>query len=86
MASAVRLRGDYTAAGLRELAKRSVDSGQTRRLLALAAIYDGASRSDGARMGGIGLQTLRDWVLALQRRGTSRSGGWEGAGKAAFAE
>jgi transposase len=69
MASAVRLREDYTAAGLRELAKRSVDAGQTRRLLALAAIYDGASRSDGARLGGVGLQTLRDWVLAFNGEG-----------------
>jgi len=41
MAAAIGVRGDYNAARLRELAKRSEDANQTRRLLALAAIYDG---------------------------------------------
>ncbi len=45
MAAAVPLRSDFDAAQLRALAKRSRDPDQTRRLLALAAIYDGASRS-----------------------------------------
>jgi transposase len=31
-------------------------------LLALAAIYDGGSRSDAAKIGGVGLQTVRDWL------------------------
>ena len=53
MAAAVRLREDYDAAGLRELAKRSADAAQTRRLLALAAIYEGASRGAAAAMGGV---------------------------------
>ena len=65
MASAVRVRGDYEAAQLRALAKRSADAAQTRRLLALAAIYDGGSRTEAARLGGVGLQTVRDWVLAF---------------------
>ena len=34
MATAIGVRGDYDAARLRELAKRSVDANQTRRLLA----------------------------------------------------
>jgi transposase len=50
---------------LRELAKRSEDANQTRRLLALAAIYDGESRTEAAKIGGVGLQTVRDWVLAF---------------------
>ena len=39
----VQLREDYNAPDLRALAKASRDANQTRRLLALAAIYDGAS-------------------------------------------
>jgi len=69
MASAVRVRGDYEAAQLRALAKRSADAAQTRRLLALAAIYDGGSRAEAARLGGVGLQTVRDWVLAFNAEG-----------------
>jgi len=52
MAAAIGLRGDYDAAKLRELAKQSEDADQTRRLMALAVVYDGGSRSDGAKTGG----------------------------------
>jgi transposase len=69
MAAAIGVRGDYDAARLRELAKRSDDANQTRRLLALAAIYDGGSRTEAARIGGVGLQTVRDWVLAFNAEG-----------------
>ncbi len=69
MAAAVRLRGDYDGDRLRRLAKRSEDADQTRRLLALAAIYDGGSRTAAARIGGVGLQTVRDWVLAFNGEG-----------------
>jgi transposase len=69
MGAAVGLRGDYDAAQLRGLAKRSADAAQTRRLLALATIYDGGTRSAAARLGGVGLQTVRDWVLAFNAEG-----------------
>lgn len=69
MATAVPVREDYDAARLRELAKQSEDAGQTRRLLALAVIYDGGSRGEAATLGGIGLQTVRDWVLAFNAEG-----------------
>ena len=69
MAAAIGVRGDYEAAQLRALARRSDDAGQTRRLLALAAIYDGGSRSDAAKIGGVGLQTVRDWVLVFNAEG-----------------
>ena len=42
---------------------------QARRLLALAAIYDGAPRAEAAKMGGVGLQIIRDWVLRFNARG-----------------
>jgi transposase len=69
MAAAIRLRGDYEARQLRELAKRSHDADQTRRLLTLAMIYDGGSRTEAAEVGGVGLQTIRDWVLAFNAEG-----------------
>ena len=65
----LRLREDFTAADVRGLATRSRCPDQTRRLLALAEIYDGRSRSDAARVGGVGLQTVRDWVLAFNAEG-----------------
>jgi transposase len=69
MAAAIGIRGDYDAARLRAVAKQSRDANQTRRLLALAAIYDGGSRGAAARVGGVGLQTVRDWVLAFNAKG-----------------
>ena len=42
---------------------------QARRLLALAAIYDGATRTEAAKIGGVGLQIIRDWVLHFNERG-----------------
>ena len=71
MAGAVRLRDDFTAGGLRKLAKATKDAAQGRRLLALAEIYDGGRRTDAARIGGVGLQTVRDWVLAFNAEGPS---------------
>jgi transposase len=41
------------------LARRSRDPDQTRRLLALAEIYDGGSRPNAARIGGVGVQIVR---------------------------
>ena len=69
MAAAIGLRGDYDARRVRELAKGSRDANQTRRLLALAAIYDGGTRTEAAVIGGVGLQTVRDWVLAFNADG-----------------
>jgi transposase len=37
--------------------------------LALASIYDGASRTEAARIGGVTLQIIRDWVLKLNAHG-----------------
>ena len=62
MPSAVPLRTDFSARELRRLAKQSRDNNQSRRLLSLAAVLDGMSRDDAARIGGMSRQTLRDWV------------------------
>jgi len=69
MAAPIRLRPDFDAARLRALAKHSRDPDQTRRLLALAVIYEGGSRTDAARLGAVGLQTVRDWVLRFNSEG-----------------
>ena len=63
------MRGDFNGASLRALAKKAKDGNLTRRLVAIAEIYDGGSRSDAVRISGVGLQTIRDWVLRLNARG-----------------
>ena len=69
MGQPLPLRPDYDAPALRALARRSKDAAQSRRLLALAAIYDGGSRSEAARLGSVTLQIVRDWVLRFNAAG-----------------
>lgn len=69
MTRAVKLRDDYSASELRRLAARSQHANAARRFLALAAIRDGASRTDAARVGGMDRQTLRDWVHRFNAAG-----------------
>src|SRR3954463_2810780 len=69
MRAGIALREDYDAAQLRSLAKATRNAGQSRRLLALAEIYDGGSRTKAAQVGGVGLQTIRDWVVRFNARG-----------------
>ena len=42
---------------------------QARRLLAIAAVLDGASREEAAKIGGMDRQTLRDWVIRFNEQG-----------------
>jgi transposase len=37
--------------------------------MALAEIYDGGSRSDAARIGGVGVQIVRDWIVRFNAKG-----------------
>src|SRR5512136_1284112 len=69
MAPPIPLRADFDAPAVRALARRSRDAAQTRRLLALAAIYEGASRTEAAAIGGVTLQIVRDWVLKFNADG-----------------
>lgn len=46
----ISLRADFDAYRVRAAAKRSKDGPQTRRLLALAAIYEGATRTQAAAL------------------------------------
>ena len=67
--SGIVVRSDFDAKGLRKLASGCKDAGQTRRLLSLAAVYDGASREEAAKVGGMDRQTLRDWVHRFNEAG-----------------
>ena len=69
MAAAVKLRDDVSAAELRDLARRSRDAAQSRRLLALAAVAEGRPRAEAAVLGGMDRQTLRDWVHRFNAEG-----------------
>ena len=72
MAAPVPLRPDYDSSCLRGLARRSRDP------------VDGGSRSDAAAIGGVGLQTVRDWVLRLNRDGPTGLVNGKAPGKAAL--
>ena len=61
MAAPIDLRNDFDSVPR--------DATQSRRLLALAEVYDGGSRTDASRIGGVGLQIIRDWVLRFNARG-----------------
>ena len=65
----VRSISNFDAQMVRAAAKRSKDGAQARRLLALAAIYEGATRTEAAKIGGVTLQIVRDWVLKFNAHG-----------------
>ena len=65
----VPLRTDFNAVALRTIARQTKDGPQARRLLALAAIYEGASRTEAARIGGVTVQIVRDWVVKFNAHG-----------------
>lgn len=62
-------RTEYSAADLRAAARRARDSDQARRLLALALVLEGSSRTEAARAAGMDRQTLRDWVIRFNAEG-----------------
>ncbi|GJE62807.1 hypothetical protein MPOCJGCO_4943 [Methylobacterium trifolii] len=69
MSKALGLRADFDAEALRRLARANQNAGQSRRLLVLASIYEGGSRTQAARSGAVGLQTVLDWGLAFNVAG-----------------
>jgi transposase len=62
-------RLELSAEELRRVARRSQDSDQARRLLAIALVLEGASRTEAARITGMDRQTLRDWVIRYNEEG-----------------
>ena len=73
MGQPIVVRTDFTAVEVRRLARRAKDSDQVRRLLAIAAVLDGASRTEAAKVGGMDRQTLRDWVIRFNEQGPDGS-------------
>jgi len=73
-------RADHTSAELRALSGRCADSGQVRRMLALALVMDGYSRAEAAALNGMDRQTLSDWVHRYNELGVEglRSGSSSG--------
>ncbi len=69
MPAAIGLREDFTSQQVRRLAARVKDARQSRRLLSIAAIYDGKGRAEAAQAGGMDRQTLRDWVIRFNDHG-----------------
>jgi len=69
MSIPVPLRSDFDAPVLRRLARNSKNANQARRLLALATIYAGQTRTQAAAVGGVGLQIVRDWVVRFNTDG-----------------
>jgi len=70
MGTAIQItRLDFDAAGLRREARRTKDVAAARRMLALAMVFEGASRTDAAKAAGMDRQTLRDWVHRYNEQG-----------------
>ena len=65
----IPLRDDFDAGTVRLAARSASDAAQARRLLAIAAVYDGLNRTEAARIGGMDRQTLRDWVHRFNEAG-----------------
>ena len=81
MSVCIALRDDYDSIELRCLAKRSLDPRQVRRLLSLAAVYDGMSRTEAAKVGGMDRQSLRDWAHRFNDEGPEGLKHRSGAGR-----
>jgi len=62
-------RLEHSMSELRDLAVKSRDAAQSRRLLAIAMVLDGSNRQDAARHAGMDRQTLRDWVHRYNEAG-----------------
>ena len=81
MSRAVEIvRMDLDAAGLRRAAARSRDADASRRMLALALVLDGQSRTQAAELCGMDRQTLRDWVHRYNALGLPGLSDRHGAG------
>jgi len=65
----VRLRDDYSASELRQLAKKAGTASASRRLLSLALVLEGVNRDEAAKAGGMDRQTLCDWVHRFNAEG-----------------
>ena len=83
MPAAIRItREDHTADQLRLAARRSKDSAAARRMLALALVLEGRSRTEAEQAAGMDRQTLRDWVHRYNADGVAGLADRHGGGVA----
>lgn len=75
---------EYSAADLRRFASREKSGEVVRRLLALAMILEGHSRTEAAKMNGMDRQTLPDWVHRYNAAGLAGLTSRVGAGPTPF--
>ena len=66
--SVIRLRSDFDAQTVRSIAEELKDRPR-ERLLAVAAIFDGVTRVEAAKIAGVTAQTVRDWVMRFNENG-----------------
>ena len=69
MGRAIAVRTDYTAGEVRRFAKQAKDVAQARRLLAIAAVLDGASRTEAVQDRRDGSADAGDWVIRFNDQG-----------------
>jgi transposase len=69
MPAAVELRTDWDAKRVRAAAREVEDADQARRLLSIAAAYEGQDRTAAAKIGAMDRQTLCDWVHRFNAEG-----------------
>jgi transposase len=69
MAAVTITRTEHSAAELRRAAARTKEAAAARRMLALALVLEGRSRSEAAQSCGMDRQTLRDWVHRYNAEG-----------------
>jgi transposase len=82
MPAALELRADWDAKRVRAAAREARDADQARRLLAIAAAYEGQDRTAAAKIGAMERQTLRDWVRRFNAAGPDGLVDRKPAGKA----
>lgn len=70
MAAPITITQDeLDAAGLHRAARRAHNAAAVRRMLALALVLEGASRTEAAQAAGMDRQTPRDWVHRYNEEG-----------------
>jgi transposase len=70
MAAAIQItRHDLDASGLRRAARGAPSVAAAQRMLALALVLEGVSRTEAAEAAGMDRQTLRDWVHRYNAEG-----------------
>jgi transposase len=77
-------RTELSASALRALAGKNDDGAVVRRLLAVALVLEGRSRTEAASLNGMTRQTLRDWVHRYNAEGVQGLQSRVGPGRPPF--